>query len=169
MYIEVKNLSGVTATDIRLSVDKPFDCHMAGRAKVLNKVFSEKYQIKQLAPGRSIFWTFDRTPDYFDGDYPRNYEVTAIYSDPRLIRREAAWKFWRPRLTARYADSFDLNIEQYGDASAETDREIEADNVNRRNESRIERIAVHVEAAADALRGERFRPFPIAGRRRPRR
>jgi hypothetical protein len=169
MYIEVRNLSGAVATDVRLSVDRPFDCQMTGRPEVLNKVFSGRYRIKQLAPGRSIFWTFDRAPDYFAGNFPRNYEVTATYSDPRVMRRGSNWKFWKPKHAATYVETFDLNIEQYGEASAEADRANELANVNRRNEARIERIAVNVEAAANALDQGSFRPLPIAGKRRARR
>lgn len=169
MMIEVRNVSGAVASNIRLSVDKPFESHMAGRADVLNDLFSDAYRIKQLGPGRSIHWTFDRAPDYYAGDYPRNYEVTASYNDPRLLRRLVPWKIWTRKIPVRYAETFDLNFEQWGQANADVDYDDKNWNINHRNETRVEQIARGIGKIVDALEEANDTPrqsMPIARRGR---
>jgi hypothetical protein len=169
MMIEVRNVSGAVASDIRLSVDKPFEGHMAGRADVLNGLFSDAYRIKQLGPGRSIYWTFDRAPDYYAGDYPRNYEVTASYNDPRVLRRVAPWKIWTRKMPVTYTETFELNIEQWGEANADVDYDGKNWNINSRNEKRVERIAKGIGNLVDALQEANDSPrrsIPIMRRRR---
>lgn len=175
MMIEVRNVSGAVASDIRLTVDKPFEGQMAGRAEVLNGLFSDVYRIKQLVPGRSIYWTFDRAPEYYAGEFPRNYEVTASYNDPRLLRRSVRWKIWTPKIPVTYTETFELNIEQWGHANADVDYDDKNWNINNRNEKRVERIAegigdlVHLmQGANDALRRSDAprRSMPITRRSR---
>ena len=171
MSVQVKNVSGALASNVRLSADQPFSSAMAGRAEVMNRLFSDAYRIRQLAPGLALEWTLDRAPDYFAGAYPRNYEVTAKYDDPRLLRRVQPWNPWSPRIPVTYIDTFDLNIEQYGEVSADTDHDNRMWNIAKRNENRIEKISRSLANAADALQDANAAPFiskRVPGRRRPR-
>jgi hypothetical protein len=159
MDVEVRNTSNSVATNIELRVDVPFQSTLPGRADVLNRVFSDRYEIKQLAPGNSIRWTLDRTPDYFQAKLPRNYEVTVSYTDPRAQRRDASWKFWLPKLRVRYDDHYDLNLEQWGEANADSDYANKNWNIATRNELVFRNIETKLGKIADSLDDFSSRPI----------
>lgn len=152
LSVAVTNSSGALATNIRISVEPPFQSSMSDRAAALNKVADPGYTIKQLAPGRTIQWTLDRTPDYFaDKDLPRTYTVTVTYADPRAVRQKAWWKFWLPKLPAEYSDSFLLDIDQWSEASADTDYDNKNWNAFERIDKSVKRIADKAEEAVNRL------------------
>lgn len=148
MAVEVSNTSGSVATNVRLRVEPPIQSTDSKRTEVLGRVFSDAYSIKQLSPGRAIRWTLDRTPDYISKGMPTNYTVTVTYDDPRALRR-SWWRFWAPKLPKSYTETFDLNIEQWSDANADTDYDNKMWNIANRNESQIKKIASAVEKIAN--------------------
>ena len=135
LQVEVQNSSGTIATDVILQVTPPFGSNSQRDADALNARMGEGYVIRQLAPGRSIRWTLDRAPEYFENeDLPRTYEVVVKYTDPRFQRRPLL-RWWLPSMPARYEDSFTLDIDQWSLASAEVDY----DNKNWNSLDRIDR------------------------------
>lgn len=163
--VVVKNTSGSPATNIAIAVEPPFDSTDSERTKVLSYVTSSAYRISQLAPGRDIRWYFDRAPDYYsDKAKPRKYMVTLAYDDPRAIRRRRWWQFWLAKLPARYEESFTLDIEQWGEASAEQDYDNQNWNINKRNESVLKEISGSLRSMVSLLAPP---PPPLPAPKRP--
>lgn len=164
LYVVVKNTSGSPATNIAIAVDTPFDSTESERSEVLGRLTSNAYRISQLAPGRDIRWFFDRAPDYYsDETKPRKYTVTLAYDDPRAVRRRLWFQFWLAKLPARYEESFTLDIDQWGEASAEQDYDNQNWNINKRNERVLQEISRSLRDIASLLET----PPPPYQNRRP--
>jgi hypothetical protein len=139
--VVVKNISGSPATNVSITADPPIESTLADRTAVLSHVTSNAYRISQLAPGRDIRWFLDRAPDYYDDKTkPRQYTVTLSYDDPRATRPRRRWQFWRAKLQGHYVEAFTLDIEQWGEASAEQDYDNQNWNINKRNEQVLRNI-----------------------------
>lgn len=142
LQIVVRNTSGAPATNVAITADPPLESTRSDRTEVLRRITSSEYRISQLAPGRDIRWFLDRAPDYYDDTTkPRQYTVTLAYDDPRAIRRRRWWQFWLAKLPARYVEAFTLDIEQWGEASAEQDYDNQNWNINKRNERVLQEIS----------------------------
>lgn len=169
MRVEVKNTGPSVATDIKLRTNVPFQSNLRDQAEVMNRVFGDGYTIKQLVPGRAIQWTLDRTPDYATSKFPGNYEVTVTYTDPRLLRHSQWWKFWEPKRARTFTDTFDLNLDQWTEANADSDYDNQNWNINSRNERRMEKASTALHSIANSLDDlvqEPARTMPIRRRRR---
>lgn len=146
LQLSVVNVSETPAVNVRLEVDVPFQSTQPDNAATLNRIAGEDYVISQLAPGRKMRWTLDTSkPAYFlNTGLPRVYQVTARYDDPRAIGKRRSR--WRPTPPESFTEIFTLDIRQYDQAAAETDYANREWNIAKRNEARLERIAVAMES-----------------------
>lgn len=168
--VVVKNISGSPATNVTIVADPPIESTLADRTAVMSHVTSSAYGISQLAPGRDIRWFLDRAPDYYgDPTKPRQYTVTLSYDDPRATRLRRRWQFWRGKLQSHYVEAFTLDIEQWGEASAEQDYDNQNWNINKRNEQVLKEISRSLQRMTVVLTPKPSRPRrPIRGSSRSR-
>ena len=118
LTLDLRNVSGVPATDLEVRSNPPFQSTLVDQAKIANSAFART--IAQLTPGRHIQYFLDRAPDYYaDKGLPRSYEVTVSYADGR--KRRKIRTLWRRSEAVRYQQTFRLDIEQWSQALAETD------------------------------------------------
>jgi hypothetical protein len=159
--IVVKNMSGSPATNVSITADPPIESTLVDRTAVLSHVTSSAYRISQLAPGRDIRWFLDRAPDYYDDKTkPRQYTVTLSYDDPRATRPRRRWQFWRAKLQGHYVEAFTLDIQQWGEASAEQDYDNQNWNINTRNEQVLKEISGSLRSIAARLASHPSLPSP---------
>lgn len=159
LYVAVTNTSSSPATQVALTSTAPFRSSIANREPVFARIFSDDFRIAQLTPGRSISWMLDRAPDYYANiTFPRSYLVTVSYNDPRATRRRFAWQFWIAKLPRSYSETFELDIEQWGEASAEQDYENQNWNINKRNEDVLKRAGADLKLIRQYLAPSTARP-----------
>jgi hypothetical protein len=157
LYVSVRNISRTAATNVTLTTNEPFRSTDMSREQVFAELFSPAYTISQLAPDREIRWLLDRTPEYFaDKNLPRRYVVTAEY-DSSQRAEPSRWR--RDRGSRRlYTDTFTLDINQWGEASGETDYANKNWNIHSRNERVLKALSVNLR---DIARNTERKPTPM--------
>lgn len=164
LEVVVRNDSKTPASKVRIESEPAFKSTMPGRASVFDKITDEKYIIQHLGPGRKLRWTLDRAPDYFkDASMPRSYDVTVSYEDPRAPLRGPRWK---PKPARRFSETFTLSIDQYDEATAETDWENKNWNIAKRNEEKFNRLLAAVSSLAESARAAEERATRTDSRHR---
>jgi hypothetical protein len=89
IYIAVKNIGASPATNVRLSVDRPFASldkffkpgMMGAHFDEVNAVFNGEVHFRTLHPGSTYIWFLGQAPALFDDNsgIPRRWEVNATY------------------------------------------------------------------------------------------
>ena len=157
MQVEIKNIGATAATDVKLSVDPPFESGLRDQADRLNAVFSNAETISMLAPGRRILYTFDRAPDYYDAKRQECYTIKATYRDlPTRYERPIA-RLWR-RSAVIYRDEYPLDFRQWSQATTEADYDEKNWNIANRGEQREKRIANALESLVRMARERQVAP-----------
>lgn len=149
LYVTVQNTSGTVATNVKLRSMPMLQSTMHGRNEVLSRILGGGYVIPQIVPGRSIRWLVDRAPDLFNSnDLPHRVEVLVDYDDPRVAARP---RLFRKQASGHYSERFVLDLDQYGEASAEVDYASKNWNLADRNEKRVEAIKKAAASVAGSL------------------
>lgn len=149
LYVTVENTSSTPAESVRLKANPIPRSTLNGRDAALERIFGGGLEISQVAPGRRMRWLLDNAPELFTrDDLPHRFEVQVDYVDPRVARR--------PRLFGRgatgiYHDRFVLDLDQYGEASADQDYDSKNWNIADRNERRLESLKKSGASIAESL------------------
>jgi len=149
LYITVENISDTPATNVTLIANPKLQT-TSGRDKVLEGILDGKFLIPQVAPGRNMRWYVDQTADlYARTDLPHRFELEVNYDDPR--QRSSGWPF-RRKGAGHYIEVFVLDLDQYGEASADQDYDNRNWNIAKRNEKRVENLAKSATSIAASLK-----------------
>ncbi|WNY33075.1 hypothetical protein Q9Q99_12640 [Curtobacterium flaccumfaciens] len=167
LEVVVRNDSATPASEVKVLSEPAFKSTMHGREAVFAKITDSDYVIRHLGPGRKLRWTLDRAPDYFkETSMPRSYEVTVSYEDPRAPLRGPRW---RPKPPKRFSETFTLSIDQYDEATADTDWENKNWNIAKRNEGRFDNLLTAVRSLANNAEAAEERSARMEARNRLRR
>lgn len=138
LMLEVKNIGKAPALDVKLKWSEPPVALDAARTAVLRRHLVEG-AIPYLAPGRSIRYFVGAAPEYFKNEeLPRRFEVEAEYVD---VGGEAYGT----------GESLVLDLDQWGEALADTDYENKNWNELNRQTKALQDVAKRLEGIDDTL------------------
>ncbi|MEF3404039.1 hypothetical protein [Agromyces sp. CCNWLW203] len=147
IFVSVENISSTPATDVTLRADPMVRSTRTtdGRNEALAEVFGGRFVIPQIAPGRVMRWYVDSNLNMFNiTSVPHRFEVTASYNDPR-------GRVTRSGELRRYSDVFVLDLDAFGEASAEENYEHKMWQLADANERRLEVMAGSLASVASTL------------------